>query len=218
MEDKTITISIKKAKKWYNSNNKELKTLALETFSKEELETETFSSIKTFNDALNALEHYASKKEIEKVIKGIAFYSKASAAMFKLNIIRRALNKDYDLHLKKDARSQNYTWYPYFRFVTKSSTYYDDELKRGEYKKLGEVVSEGITYNVLGGRADYGGHAGLGFFYSYNGVGNARANVGFLGCATEEIAKHFGKYFGMLIMEAMYADMLDIKFINNINE
>lgn len=32
------------------------------------------------------------------------------------------------------------------------------------------------------------------------------ARFGFLGCATKEIAEHFGKYFGMLITETKYAD------------
>ena len=39
-------------------------------------------------------------------------------------------------------------------------------------------------------------------------VGHAYADVGFLGCANKEIAEHFGKYFGILITEAKYADMI----------
>lgn len=38
--------------------------------------------------------------------------------------------------------------------------------------------------------------------------GSAGANSGFLGCATKEIAEHFGKYFGMLITTAKYADIV----------
>ena len=79
---------------------------------------------------------------------------------------------------------------------------------------IGKIKSEGEEYNVLGGRAVNGGLAGLGGFYSYNGVGNVDANIGFLGCATEEIAKHFGKYFGMLITEAKYSDMVDFEIIS----
>lgn len=44
-------------------------------------------------------------------------------------------------------------------------------------------------------------------------MGNADADIGFLGCATEEIAKHFGLHFGMLVMEAMYGDMVDFKTV-----
>lgn len=41
------------------------------------------------------------------------------------------------------------------------------------------------------------------------------ANVGFLGCASKEIAQHFGEYFGMLITEAKYGDMVDFKIIKD---
>ena len=54
----------------------------------------------------------------------------------------------------------------------------------------------------------------LGYFYSSFGVGLADANVGFLGCANEEIAQHLGKYFGMLITEAKYGDMVDFEIIS----
>lgn len=33
------------------------------------------------------------------------------------------------------------------------------------------------------------------------------------GCASREIAQHFGKYFGMLITEAKYADIVDFEVI-----
>lgn len=38
---------------------------------------------------------------------------------------------------------------------------------------------------------------------------------GFIGCACKKIAQHLGKYFGMLIIEAMYADMVDFEIIEN---
>ena len=40
----------------------------------------------------------------------------------------------------------------------------------------------------------------------------------FLGCATEEIAKHFGKYFGMTITKAKYSNLEDFKIITNYYE
>lgn len=214
MQERDITVTLEKAKEWYNSDNVTLKEIALQAFSKEELMS--FIEIKTFEDALNALGYvsFESRKTINETIKNLSFYSKASAAMFKLNIIREALNRDYNLRLTKNAEGQEYAWYPYFRFATKDSTYYNDELKNSKYKKLGEISSEGITYDVLGGGAYYGGYAGLGDFDSSYGVGAASANVGFLGCATKEIAKHFGKYFSILIIEAMYGDIIDIKITN----
>ena len=80
-------------------------------------------------------------------------------------------------------------------------------------KVIGKIKSEGEVYNVLGGHADIGGGTGLGYFRSHGDVGYAYANIGFLGCASKKIAQHFGKYFGMLITEAKYGDMVDFEII-----
>lgn len=213
MEKREITISLDKAKEWFNSNNETLKELALQAFSEEELTIFDFTKIRTFEDALTALGYKESTKVyIRNTINDISMYSRASAAMTKLNIIRKALNLGQDLHLTKDSKC-SYIYYPYNPFITNSSTYHKSEIILGKMEVLGKVHNEGKEYNVLGGNADYGGGAGLGYFYSTYGVGAAYANIGFLGCATEEIAKHFGKYFGMLITIAKYGDIVDFKVI-----
>ena len=71
---------------------------------------------------------------------------------------------------------------------------------------IGKIKSEGEEYNVLGGSAADSGPAGLGYFCSNDDVGDAY--FGFLGCASREIAEHFGKYFGMLITTAKYTDII----------
>lgn len=134
--------------------------------------------------------------------------------MFKLNIIRKALNLGQDLHLTKDPED-SYIHYPYNPFVTKSSTYYKGKINSGKMEVIGKIKSEGEEYNVLGGHATYGGYVGLGGFNSDSGVGTASANIGFLGCANKEIAQHFGKYFGMLIIEAKYGDLIDFEIVEN---
>lgn len=214
---RNISVSLTQAQAWYNSDNATLKELALQSFSEEELNAFDYTKITTFKDALlcTCKFNYCEYNSIVETVNRLKVMSRASAAMFMLNIIRKVLNTGYDLHLTKNAEGQNYTWYPYFRFVTKDSTYYNNELKSGEYKKLGEITSEGVTYDVLGGYALNGSRAGLGYFLSSNGVGYADTDFGFLGCATEEIAKHFGLYFGMLVMEAMYSDMVDFKSIKD---
>ena len=122
MEKREITISLDKAKEWFNSNNETLKELALQAFSEEELTTFDFTKIKTFEDALTALGYKESTKVyIRNTINDISMYSRASAAMTKLNIIRKALNLGQDLHLTKDPKD-DYIYYPYNPFVTKSST------------------------------------------------------------------------------------------------
>ena len=211
MKERNITITLNKAKEWFNSGNATLKEIALQAFSKDEL-TYNFKDIKTLENACKALG--LDYSIISIVTKDIATFSKASAAMFKLNIIRKALNLGQDLHLTKDPEG-SYIYYPYNPFVTKSSTYYKSEINSGKMKIIGKIKSEGEEYNVLGGSASVGGSAGLGLFDSPDGVGFAYANFGFLGCANKEIAQHLGKYFGMLIIEAQYGDMVDFEIISS---
>ena len=213
MKERNITVTLNKAKEWFNSGNATLKEIALQAFSEEELTTFDFTKIKTFEDALTALGYKESTKVyIRNTINDISMYSKASAAMSKLNIIRKALNLGQDLHLIKDPKG-SYLYCPYNPFVTKSSTYCKSEINSGKMEVIGKIKSEGEEYNVLGGYADCGDNTGLGCFGSYAGVGFANANIGFLGCASKEIAQHFGKYFGMLITEAKYGDMVDFEII-----
>lgn len=143
----------------------------------------------------------------------IAESSKASAAMFKLNIIRKALNLSYDLHLTEDIK-HSCIYYPYNPFVTESSTYYKNKLNSDKMKIIGKIKSEGTFYNILNDEPLNGSGAALGGFYFLDGVGLATANIGFLGCANRKIAEHLGKYFGMLITEAKYGDMVDFKIIS----
>lgn len=213
MKERNVTVTLDKAKEWFNSGNATLKEIALQAFSKEELTTFDFTKIRTFEDALIALGYKESAKVyIRNTINDISMYSRSSAAMTKLNIIRKALNLGQNLHLTKGPKD-SYIYYPCNPFVTKSSTYYRSEIDSGEMEVIGKIKSEGEEYNVLGSRASTSSDAGLGYFNSDSGVGNALANIGFLGCANKEIAKHFGKYFGMLITEAKYGDMVDFEII-----
>lgn len=211
METRNLKLDIKTARDWYYSGEEILKELALKVFSAEEITT-NFQLIKTFEDACEALRlDYDSLKDYAEVI---AEYSKASAAMFKLGIIRKALNLGQDLHLTKDPKN-SYTCYPYNPFVTTTSTHYSQELNSGKMEVIGRIRSEGKEYQVLGGGFVYGGNDGLGNFSSFLGIGAATANIGLLGCASEEIAQHFGKYFGMLITEAKYGDIIDFEIIDS---
>lgn len=208
---KKIYVSLDEAIKWFNSGNATLKEFALKAFSKDEL-AYNFNDITTFEKACEALD--LNYDDVFYIIRSIAIISNASAAMFKLNIIRKALNLGRYLHLTKDPED-SYIYYPYNQFVTKSSTYYKNDINSGNMEVIGKINVEGEEYNVLGGSVDYSGRAGLGHFYSDYGVGTAYASIGFIGCANKEIAKHFGKYFGMLITEAKYGDMIDFKIVED---
>lgn len=209
METRNITITLEKAIELYNSGNESLKDLALQAFSKEDLMS-NFRDITSFKKACDALNY--NYDDIISKVNSIAEISRASAAMFKLNIIRKALNLGYNLHLvKKTGNSDLY--YPTNPFITKSCTFYKSELESGKIKIIGKIKSEGNKYYVTGNEATFCLHYGVGCFSEFFGIGGAKADIGFLGCATEDIAKHFSKYFGMLITEAKYADIVDFEII-----
>ena len=210
-KDSTINVTIDEAIEWYNSGNETLKELALKAFDRKDL-VYYFKSIKTFKNACETLGLNYDTMLVKA--KEISFVSKASAAMFKLNIVRKALNLGQDLHFVKDPENSE-IYYPYVPFVIEDSTYYDDELKSGIMEIIGKIKVEGEEYNVLCSRANLSGLVGLGYFDSNCGVGYADAALGFLGCANKEIAEHLGKYFGMLITEAKYGDMVDFNIIED---
>ena len=208
---KTLNVSIDMAREWYNGSDEVLRKLALECYSVDELKVVSFEEIKTFEDAVNVLnlnidDVYITINRLEKI-------SKASAAMFKLNIVRKALNLGQDLHFVKDPENSE-IYYPYVPFVIEDSTYYDDELKSGIMEIIGKIKVEGEEYKVLSGCSPtHSRHVGLGCFYFDGGFGVACCSFGFLGCANKEIAEHFSKYFGMLITEAKYGDMVKFEVI-----
>lgn len=207
MKTTNIKIDFQSAKDWHSREDKTLKEPALKAFTVKEL-AKDFRSIKTFEDACKVLDmDYA---RLKAYIDISSLYSHASAAMFKLNIIRKALNLGTDLHLTKDPKA-SYIYYPCNPFTTIRGALYQKELNSCEIEVIGNIRSEGVEYVVLGGSSTFGGNDGLGNFASYVGVGAASADFGFLGCASKEIAQHFGKYFGMLITEAKYGDMVDFK-------
>lgn len=205
--ERNITITLEKAKEWYSSGNNQLKEIALQAFSKDEL-LPSFKDITTFKKACEALNlHY----EVTSIIsKDIAMTDKASAAMFELNIVRKALNLGQDLHL-----TEGNIWYPINPFLAEDATHFRNKLKEHEIEVVGKIKNEGEIYEVIGGLADVNDDDGLGDFCHVVKVGFTTASSGFLGCASEEIAQHFSKYFGMLIIKAMYADMVDFKIIEN---
>lgn len=212
METRNVTITLEKAREWFYSEDASLKEIALQAFDEDELIC-NFKNITTFEKACKVLDlNYADMACLAKVI---AKTSRASAAMFKLNIIRKALNLGQDLHLIENPENPEYSfiYYPLNPFITKSSHYYDEEICLDELEVIGKFKSEGTEYVVLGNAFDNGSFSGLGRFDSCNEVGTACANLGFLGCASKEIAQHFGKYFGMLITEAKYGDLVDFEII-----
>ena len=205
MEERNITVTLEKAREWFSSGDATLKEPALQAFSKDEL-ADSYKRITTFKDACESLR--LNYDIISIVTKDIATYSRASAAMFKLNIIRKAINLGYDLSLTKDPEN-SHIYYPSSVFIKEDSNRFKNSLNSGRIEVIGKIRNEGTLYKVLSGASTNAGTVGLGSLSS--NVCYTDANIGFFGCATKEIAAHFGKYFGMLITEAKYADMVDFE-------
>ena len=211
MVKRSVIITLEKAIEWYNSDDESLKDLALQAFSKEEL-IYNFRDITTFKKACDILDY--NYDDIVSKVNSIAEISKASAAMFKLNIVRKALNLGYDMHISRNVDGQKYSHYPFFALVIKGSTCYRGAKEIDKYEKLGEFTSERTIYEIF--------HVGVYSDIDYKGLGKYNPDrrysfisidTGLLGCATEDISRHLGKYFGMLIMEAMYADIVDFEIV-----
>lgn len=207
---RNISITLEKAQEWYNSDNKSLKEIALQAFNEEELKFD-FRNIKSLGDACKVL----NLNYDEIIVKSccVKDISKSAAALFKLSFIRKALNLGQDLHLTENPDS-SYIHYPNVVFVPEDSTFFSREIKSGKMEIIGKIKSDGKIYNVLGGDAIDNSFNGLGQFCITEGVGYTGADGGFFGCATKYIAKHFGKYFGMLITEAKYADLKGVEIIS----
>lgn len=114
-------------------------------------------------------------------------------ALRKLHVILDALNEGHKFNLLTGT-----VWYPWVRFFRMKSVTKDAEV-------IGHFSYQGEKFALAGGRACYGGGAGLGFFNSYNGVGVACSLVGMLACKSEEIAKYVSTQFGKLVFEACFA-------------
>lgn len=100
MEKRNIAVSLDEAKRWYKSGNEALKTLALQVFTKEELEEpQSFGELL----ALMGIASISSKIEIFPS-KDIDFNKNLNNNMFdlvKLNIIAKYLNKGWRPHFKE---------------------------------------------------------------------------------------------------------------------
>ncbi len=96
MEKRTIEIDLDTAKEWYNSDNTTLKTLALKTFNKQELDT------KIYEDILNELKNYSTITLGEYPI--ICARNKYFQALTKLELIADYYNKSW----KKTASNTGY--------------------------------------------------------------------------------------------------------------
>lgn len=208
METRNVNVTLEKAREWYKKGG-DLKEVALQAFTEEELKCPNFKNILTFGDACEALgipmSSISPLTTVLNTMQGhMRDYSKASVAMLKLNIIRQALNQGHKMDFKKGT-----IWYPYTPAILPNNSY----CKESYEVEVAKVKIGCDTFTLLGGRAFNGAYAGLGYFRSSVGMAYSNAYVGFLGCATKEIAQHMGKYFAKEIFEAKYGDLIDYEWV-----
>lgn len=190
METRNVTLTLQKAKEFYNSGNAALKEVALQAFTKEELTTPEYTDIKTFEDSCRALgiDLYRANCDLYYLSKVEGNLRKHLTAIYKLDIIRKALNgADW-----KPKMTEGNIYYGWVKAYKKSSNIPSDK------KIIGNFIADGQKYLLVGGFQDDGSYAGLG------GYGSS-ADLGLLCCKSAEIAQYMSEQFGKLIFDACYA-------------
>jgi hypothetical protein len=161
---------------------------------------ETWKRIKTFKDACEVLSLDASLPILS--LETEFDYSKHLAAVYKLDIIRRALNRNWNPSL-----IDGNIFFPIIRFFGD----YDEALHYATSYNLqiyGNIEIDDKVYTVVSG--DVGCHSqGLSNFDGYDDTFRS-ANSD---CQSEEIARHMSKYFAKEIFDATFAQFDNYKWL-----
>lgn len=197
METRNVTLTLQRAKEFYNSGNAALKEVALQAFTQEELTTPNYTDIKTFEDACLAL-----GMNMDNVICDISHMEavegklgKHLIAIYKLDIIRKALNgADW-----KPKMTGGEIYYGWVKFYKKSSDVPSNK------KIIGNFIADGQKYLLVGGFGSDGYYGGLSNFDFVYGAGYSVAAYGLLCCKSKEIAQYMSEQFGKIIFDACYA-------------
>jgi hypothetical protein len=196
METKSlnITISIDKAREWYGSGNSELKKLALNAFTKEQLIGKPWQKIKTFEDAYENLGY--SENDITEDIYKLSNLNlcnpKHLIAIYKVDIIREALNQNFKPSLLKGR-----VYYPVICVHNPDGEYND---LYGKYVCADIIIDNECTTQIVNDDVS----ASEGFFDFLNWKAYANATINMFACKSAEIAEHMGKYFAKEIFDAIY--------------
>ena len=185
--ERSIKVSLEKAREWYNSGNESLREVALQAFKEEELVEKPWELIKTFEDACVVLNINPDMEYLDRI------FDSHLQNMYKLKVIKKALNgAEWEPNLNTGI-----IYFPWLRYHSASSSYNSDLTPIAKFK----AKDNDNVYTLVGG--DYNYYAGgLGSFGS--GHGDVYTSLGLLGCKSKEIAKYFGETFGKLIFNAIY--------------
>lgn len=200
METRNVTVTLEKAKEWYNSGNTTLKEVALQAFSEKELKVKNFTDIKTLEDVCEALNMDYEEFLHMKACLGDTHLR----AIYMLDLIRKALNGDW-----KPSLITGNVYYPYVRFYPANEA--RARANENNWVAKESFIADGKKYTLVGG--DYGCFScgGLGYFGS--GSGDVRPYLGLFGYKSEEVAKHMSKYFAKEIFDATYAHHKNYKWV-----
>lgn len=197
MESRNIALTLEKAREWYNSGSANLREVALQAYTKDELEIPEWQNIKTFEDACRALRIYDRSVSLHLGGSTDTAYYRHMDAVSKLDIISKALNRYW-----KPSLVQGSVYYPYVR-IYPAGQEAKEAVSVNKGWKLGEsFIADGRWYTLVGGVVSFscGGLAGFS-----SGFGAVLPDLGLLGCKSEKIAEHMSRYFSKEIFEATYA-------------
>lgn len=201
MKTRNISLTLMKAKEWYNSDSAELKEIALQAYTEEELTVSEWYNIKTFWDAVWALD--LTKTRVLTAINNIqcmevnSYVKRHLIAVYELDIIRMALNKGWNPKMTKGT-----IYYPNVRFyIAGAESREAAENNDWEVKEI--FKTDGKKYSLVGG--DCNSYYGTGISIFGQRYGSICPNVSLLCCKSKEIAQHMSRYFAKEIFEACYA-------------
>lgn len=191
MDTRNVTVTLDKAREWYNSGNATLREVALQAFTEDELNV-SYVNIKKMEDVVDVLG--ITIMDVMGIVKSLP--SKHLKAVYRTDLICKALNGGWEPSLVEGN-----VYYPRVEF------YPHDKVSSNRKKDITDYfIYEGKKYALVGGDCYYWS-VGLGDFSG----GDSSCNAGLLGCKSREIAFHMSKYFAKEIFLACYEEKLGDK-------
>lgn len=194
MESRNVTLTLDKAKEFYNSGNEALKEVALQAFTENEIKSHDYTTIKTFEDACEALDIDSDEPYVDVNMTTLTRHLKA---IYKIDIISKALNGDWI-----PSMVEGKIYYPFVRFYP-AGNMAREAARSNNWRVCETFKADGKKYSLVGGGCHYSYDGGLGYFGC--GCGVVQPDLGLLGCKSREIAEHMSRYFAKEIFEATYA-------------
>lgn len=156
-------------------------------------DVDTIESIKTIEDAIQFL---LKEKIGDDILNTI---SKLPTNSFEWNVAAYRAVVMAVTHNEKRHLTTGERWFPTIEFCRPGNP-------RNCYGNIvvGRIKSEGEEFDVVGGGASHSASAGLGCFYSIDGVSGTWTYIGFRSVGSKKAALYISKQFGKLLFEVSY--------------